>query len=263
MTNFRTYLLTVLAAVAVASGASQSPAQINPDAIRNAPVAGPMRISAEGLVLAASAPVQAVDLIDVHPNAAFVIEGPIRMAIEGLVYVSVNCTVYAGDRPIATFQRAAPVLDGPFEGKFRFGLLRSADGAPTAYACWANAYGTRGGVNWHAYETPAAQVPGGYAQWVTMADGSLWTGAPFTEQVALHVSGALSGAGAPMGPSPAGLRQGLRVPDGSNVQWRPPIIPPLYSGQTVSIQDHGWRSLPIYMRDQPGLPDPSAIARPQ
>ena len=132
MNKFRTMLLASLAIAFAGSAQAQSALQINRDAVRTAPALGPMRIAASpGFSLKAGAPTTALDLIDVNPNSAFVIEGPISMVIEGLVMVAARCTVYSGDRPIATFDRTAPVLDGAFAGRFRFGLTRTADGAPT------------------------------------------------------------------------------------------------------------------------------------
>ena len=244
MKGFRALLAATAAIVIAGAASAQMPASINADAVRNAPVAGPMRIAASpGFSLNAGAPTAALNLNDVSPDSAFVIEGPISMAIEGLVMVAAHCTIYSGDRPIANFDRTAPVLDGAFAGRFRFGLVRTAEGAPTAYACWAHAFGTRGGANWWAYEEANASVAGGYVQWVKMADGGLWTGAPFTEQVVLHFSGALANGAAPMGPSLASLQRGLRVPDGSNAQWRPPIIPPLYAAQLAGAKVQDWRSM--------------------
>ncbi len=247
MKRFRGSLVATAAFVIAATAGAQSPAAINADAVRTAPLAGPLRISAApGFSLNAGAATTALDLIDVNPRSNFVIEGSVSMAIEGLQMLAVRCAVYSGDRPIAVFDRTAPVSDGAFAGRFRFGLVRTAEGAPSSYACWANAFGTRNGANWWAFEEPNAAVAGGYVQWVKMADGGLWTGAPFGEQVVLHLSGPLATVSAPDGPSAAGLQQGLRIPDGSNAQWRPPIIPPGYGAPLDVAKGQDWRSA-IYL----------------
>ena len=238
-------LLAVTATVVIAgAGGAQAPTSIHADAARTAPIAGPLRITATpGFSLNAGAATTRLDLIDVNPRSDFIIEGPVSMAIEGLEMVAARCVVYSGDRPIAAFDRTAPVFDGAFAGRFRFGLVRTADGAPSSYACWVNAFGTRGGANWWAYEEPNAALAGGYAQWVKMADGGLWTGAPFAEQVVLHFSGPLSPGSEPNGPCAASLERGLRIPDGSNAQWRPPIIPPGYGAQVGGTKGQDWRSM--------------------
>ena len=244
MKGFKGLLAATATLVIAGAGGAQAPTSINADAVRTAPVAGPLRITATpGFSLNAGAPTTPLDLIDVNPGSNFIIEGPVSMAIEGLEMVAARCAVYSGDRPIAAFDRTAPVFGGAFAGRFRFGLVRTAEGAPTAYACWVNAFGTRGGANWWAYEEPNAALAGGYAQWVKMADGGLWTGAPFAEQVVLHFSGPLSLGGVPNGPGAANLERGLRIPDGSNAQWRPPIIPPGYGAQLAGTKGLDWRSM--------------------
>jgi len=102
------------------------------------------------------------DLIDIAPNSAWVIEGLIGMAIDGFIYFGVECTMYSGANVIGQFQRGSPLLVGPFEGRFRFGVVRSALGDLTGYSCFANVYGTRNGMNWRAYEEPNADIAGGY-----------------------------------------------------------------------------------------------------
>jgi hypothetical protein len=207
----------------------------------------------------------------VHPSSAFVIEGPIRMAMEGFVVFVADCAIYSGDRIVARFNRSAAVGDGPFEGRFRFGLARTAEGVPTSYGCWANAYGTRGGANWRAYEEPNANVPGGYAQFVKYGDGRYWDGAAITQQVVLHFTGALGNVAQPSGPSLAGLSQGPRIPDGSDVQWRPPIIPPLVANEInaarTGVSANDWRSMQDFHRGGdvavPSVNLPVAVPVPQ
>ncbi len=257
MKSFRTLLLATLAASLSVAAQAQTVSDVNPGAVRNAQIAGPARIAvSDGFNVSAGAPTAALDLIDVRQTDAFVIEGPVRMAIEGFVIFVVDCAVYSGDRVVARFNRSAAVGDGPFQGRFRFGLARTGEGAPTSYGCWANAYGTRGGANWRAYEAPDANVAGGYAQFVKYADGSFWDGAAITQQVVLHFSGVLGGVAQPAGLSPAGLASGPRIPDGSDVQWRPPIIPPLVANEIsaarAGLSANDWRSMQDFHRDGDG-----------
>ncbi len=251
MKTFRTLLLATLTATLSVAAQAQTITDINPSAVRDAQIAGPVRIAVtDGFNVSAGAPTAALDLVDVRPSDAFVIEGPVRMAIEGFVIFVVDCAVYSGDRVVARFNRSAAVGDGPFQGRFRFGLARTAEGAATSYGCWATAYGARGGANWRAYEEPNANVPGGYVQMIKMEDGQFWNGAAITEQVVLHFSGAMRSA--PSGPTPAGLVSGPRIPDGSDVQWRPPIIPPGYNAQIAAARAgqgaNDWNSASDYLR---------------
>lgn len=257
MKPLRTLLLASLVGAIAGPASAQIQEAVIADAVRNAATIGPVRIStSEGFNLSAGAPTAALDLIDVRPSDAFVIEGPVHMAMEGFVMFVVDCAIYSGDRVVARFNRSAPVGDGPFSGRFRFGLARTGEGAPTSYGCWANGYGTRGGANWRAYEVPDASVAGGYAQFVKYADGSFWDGAAITQQVVLHFSGLLGGVAQPAGLSPAGLSQGPRIPDGSNVQWRPPIIPPLVANEISAARAGGgandWRAMQDFHRDGEG-----------
>lgn len=252
MKPLRMLLFASLAATFALPASGQN--AVSPDVARLATAAGPMvLVSDEGFNLSAGAPTAPLDLVDVHPSSAFIIEGPVRMAMEGFAVFVVDCAVYSGDRIIARYRRGAPVLDGPFEGRFRLGLVRTAAGEPSGYACWANAYGNSGGTNWRAYEVPNATVPGGQVQFVKFEDGRFWDGGVITEQVVLHFSGLISGGVAqPSGPSANGLRRGLRVPDGSDVQWRPPIIPPLYGAQIAASREGrgggDWASASDYLR---------------
>ncbi len=251
MRSLHTLLLASLVAAAPVAALAQT--AIDQGAVRGAQISGPTRISvATGFNVSAGAPTAAFDLVDVRPSDAFVIEGPIRMAIEGFVVFVVDCAVYSDNRIIARFNRGAPVLDGPFEGRFRFGLARTGQGAPTSYGCWATAFGARDGANWRAYEEPNASVPGGYVQLIKMETGAFWNGAPITEQVVLHVTGPLGGVSAPGAPSAAGLVTGPQIPDGSDVQWRPPIIPPGYGAQIAAARagqgKGGWNSASDYLQ---------------
>ncbi len=251
MKSFRTLLLATLAATLSVAAQAQTITDINPSAVRDAQIAGPVRIAVtDGFNVSAGAPTAALDLVDVRSSDAFVVEGPARLAIEGIAFFVVDCAVYSGERVVARFNRAAPVFDGPFQGRFRFGLARTAEGAATSYGCWATAYGARGGANWRAYEEPNANVPGGYVQMIKMEDGQFWNGAAITEQVVLHFSGAMSGA--PGRPTLSGLVAGPRIPDGSDVQWRPPIIPPGYSAQIAAARAgqgaNDWNSASDYLR---------------
>lgn len=227
MTQLRALLLASLTAAFSMTASAQV---IHPDATRTTPSASPVRfVTSEGFNLSAGAATASLDLVDVHPNSAFVIEGPIHMAMEGFVVFVADCAVYSGDRIIARFNRGAPVIDGPFEGRFRFGLVRTAEGAPSGYACWANAYGNRSGANWRAYEVPNPSVPGGQVQFVKYEDGRFWDGGAITQQVLLHFSGSMPVIAQPTAPANAAMRQGPNVPDGSELMWRPPIVPPTQS----------------------------------
>ena len=229
MKRLRLLLLAPLAltVAGAAQAQMQGPAQINPGAIAAAERVGPVRISAwQGFDLSAGAATVARDLVDARSDDAFIIEGPIHMAAEGFSFFYVTCRVYSGSRIIGSFERAGPIADGPFEGTFRFGLRRTGAGEATSFACYANAYGQRNGRDWRAFEEANAGVPGGYVQLVKMTDGSFWDGPAFTQQVVLHISGALAGMTESDGPIRGALRLTQQIPDGSDVQWRPPIIPP-------------------------------------
>ena len=260
MTRLKLAISSAALAAAFCSSAATaqsfpSATQVSPDALR-AVRGGPERIVAEqGFVLKTNpAPdgVQEIVFRNLSPGARWVIDIPFEVLAEGASTALVRCVVYGADadRTVIGGAERSVWLNGVARGTIQMGI-GAAPGAENwpagSFTCRASVSGVRAGREWVARDVTQ---PGATDTdvWVREdAESEWWGGAPFERPFRLLIAGNAPRPAAKAevsndsvaAPKELGAKASS-APDGSEVAWRPPPVPPLL-GEFAS----DWRPPPI------------------